>query len=161
MQVRKNNYLVNATPTFQVLGEDEIEAIYFSALRVLSETGVRVYEKEGVEVAYSAAPSSRTRPKTAAWSKCRPGWWTGRAPRCRARWWWWGPAISQHRWNVQEPDLLRRRLRHALYARSVHGRAAARDVQRCQKSGPLGEALPNYDFHMSLGIVQDTGGGHL
>ncbi len=53
MQVRKTNYQVNATPTFQVLSPDEIEAIYFSALRVLSETGVRVYEKEGVEVAYS------------------------------------------------------------------------------------------------------------
>ena len=46
MQVRKTNYTVNATPTFQVLTEDEIEAIYFSALTVLYETGVRVYDKE-------------------------------------------------------------------------------------------------------------------
>ncbi|MGD1992603.1 MAG: trimethylamine methyltransferase family protein, partial [Anaerolineae bacterium] len=53
MQVRKTNYQVNATPTLQVLTEDEIEAIYYSALRVLSETGVRVYEEEGVELAYS------------------------------------------------------------------------------------------------------------
>ena len=52
MQVRKTNYAVNATPRFQVLTEDEIEAIYFSALTVLYETGVRVYDKEGVEVAY-------------------------------------------------------------------------------------------------------------
>ena len=52
MQVRKTNYEVNATPTFQVLTEDEIEAIYFSALTVLYETGVRVYDEEGVQVAY-------------------------------------------------------------------------------------------------------------
>ena len=50
MQVTRNNYLVNATPTFEVLSEDEIEAIYFSALRVLYETGIRVYEKEGVSI---------------------------------------------------------------------------------------------------------------
>ncbi|MBN1659838.1 MAG: trimethylamine methyltransferase family protein, partial [Anaerolineae bacterium] len=51
MQVKKTNYTVNATPQFQVLTEDEIEAIYFSALTVLYETGVRVYDKEGVQVA--------------------------------------------------------------------------------------------------------------
>ena len=50
MQVRKTNYQVNATPKFQVLTEDEIEAIYYSALTVLYETGVRVYDKEGVQV---------------------------------------------------------------------------------------------------------------
>ena len=39
MQVQRINYQVNATPTFEVLSEDEIEAIYYSALRVLYETG--------------------------------------------------------------------------------------------------------------------------
>ena len=53
MKVRKTNYAVNATPRLQVLSENEIEAIYFSALRVLYETGVRVYEPEGVDVAQS------------------------------------------------------------------------------------------------------------
>ena len=53
MQVRKTNYQVNATPVFEVLTEDELEAIYHAALTVLYETGVRVYEPEGVEVAYS------------------------------------------------------------------------------------------------------------
>ena len=51
MQVRKNNYTVNATPTLQVLTEQQIEAIYYAALGVLSETGVRVYDKEGWELA--------------------------------------------------------------------------------------------------------------
>jgi hypothetical protein len=31
MKVRKTNYTVNDTPKFQVLTEDEIEAIYYSA----------------------------------------------------------------------------------------------------------------------------------
>jgi len=47
MQVKKTNYLVNNTPTFEVLTEDEIEAIYYASLSVLSETGVRVYNKPG------------------------------------------------------------------------------------------------------------------
>ena len=34
MQVHKTNYQVNATPRLQVLSEDEIEAIYYAALRV-------------------------------------------------------------------------------------------------------------------------------
>ena len=50
MQVHKTNYQVNRTPTFEVLTEEEIEAIYFSALSVLSETGVRVYNKEGYDL---------------------------------------------------------------------------------------------------------------
>ena len=54
MQVHRTNYRVNETPTFQVLTEDQIEAIYQAALRVLNETGVRVYDKQGMEVAHSA-----------------------------------------------------------------------------------------------------------
>jgi trimethylamine:corrinoid methyltransferase-like protein len=53
MQVNRTNYTVNATPTFEVWTEEEIEAIYYAALEVLYQTGVRVYEPEGVELAYS------------------------------------------------------------------------------------------------------------
>ena len=53
MIVNKTNFDVNATPIFQVLTEDQIEAIYYAALRVLYETGVRVYDKEGVDVAHA------------------------------------------------------------------------------------------------------------
>jgi len=53
MRVNKSNYDVNATPIFQVLSEDQIEAIYYASLRVLYETGVRVYDKEGVDVAHA------------------------------------------------------------------------------------------------------------
>jgi len=57
MQVRKNNYTVNATPTLQVLTEQQIEAIYYAALGVLSETGVRVYDKEGWDLAHQGGAS--------------------------------------------------------------------------------------------------------
>ena len=36
-----------------MLSEDQIEAIYYASLRVLYETGVRVYDKEGVDVAHA------------------------------------------------------------------------------------------------------------
>ena len=57
MQRTKNNYTVNATPTLQVLTEQQIEAIYYAALAVLSETGVRVYDKEGWDLAYQGGAS--------------------------------------------------------------------------------------------------------
>ena len=61
MRVRKNNYTINATPTLQVLTEQQIEAIYYAALGVLSETGVRVYDREGWDLAHSGgARSTRT-----------------------------------------------------------------------------------------------------
>ncbi len=53
MKVNPSNRLINTTPVFEVLTEEEIEAIYYSALRVLYETGVRVYNKEGVDLAHS------------------------------------------------------------------------------------------------------------
>ncbi len=56
MQVKKTNYGVHTTPTFEVLTQEEVEAIYYSALTVLYETGVRVYEKEGVELAGRSPP---------------------------------------------------------------------------------------------------------
>ena len=139
MQVRKTNYLVNATPTFQVLGEDEIEAIYFSALRVLSETGVRVYEKEGVEVAYSGGAIVEDTTDDSSLVKMPP-WMVDRARATLPRKVVVGGARRSPAPDgaLQEPDLLRRRLRHAVYARPVHRRAAARDLQRRQELGPPG-----------------------
>ena len=72
MQVQKTNHLVNATPTFEVLSEDEIEAIYFAALTVLYETGVRVYEEEGVQVAYSGGAIVEDRQEDSALVKIPP-----------------------------------------------------------------------------------------
>jgi len=44
------NYQVNATPLFRVLSEDQIEEIYLATLEVLARTGTRVYEAEALEL---------------------------------------------------------------------------------------------------------------
>jgi len=44
------NYQVNNTPQFRMFSEGQIEEIFFSALEVLRQTGVRVYHDEGLEL---------------------------------------------------------------------------------------------------------------
>jgi trimethylamine--corrinoid protein Co-methyltransferase len=44
------NYQVNTTPQFHTLSDGQIEEIFFSALEVLRETGVRVYCEEALEL---------------------------------------------------------------------------------------------------------------
>lgn len=159
MQVRKTNYLVNATPTFEVLTEDEIEAIYYSALRVLYETGVRVYDEEGVEVAYSGGAIVEDKTDDSALVKMPP-WMVDKAR-----------ATLPRKVVVVGPD---RKHRMELYKNQIYygagsdtpftidpytgkrRRATYKDVKNFAR---LAQALPNIDFHMSLGIVQDTAVG--
>ena len=160
MQVRKTNYAVNAMPTFQVLCEDEIEAIYFSALRVLSETGVRVYEKEGVEVAYSGGAIVQDTTADSSLVKMPP-WMVDRAratlPRKVVV---VGPGPRQHRMELYKNQIYYGGGSDTPFTLDPYTgerrRAMYKDVKNFAK---LAEALPNYDFHMSLGIVQDTAVG--
>ena len=159
MQVRKTNYLVNATPTLEVLTQDEIEAIYFSALRVLYETGVRVYDKEGVKVAYSGGAIVEDTTEDSSLVKMPP-WMVDRAR-----------ATLPKKVVVVGPD---RQHRMELYKNQIYygagsdtpftldpytgerRRATYQDVKNFAR---LAQAMPNIDFHMSLGIVQDTAVG--
>ena len=159
MQVRKTNYEVNATPKFQVLSEEEIEAIYYAALRVLYETGVRVYDKEGVEVAYSGGAIVEDTTEDSSLVKMPP-WMVDKAR-----------ATLPRKVVVVGPD---RKYRIELYKNQIYfgagsdtpftidpytgkrRRATYLDVKNFAR---LAEALPNIDFHMSLGIVQDTAVG--
>ncbi|MCL4297384.1 MAG: trimethylamine methyltransferase family protein [Anaerolineae bacterium] len=159
MQVRKTNYQVNATPTLQVLSEDEVEAIYYAALRVLSETGVRVYDKEGVEVAYSGGAIVEDTSEDSNLVKMPP-WMVDRAR-----------ATLPRKVDVVGPD---RSYRMELYKNQIYfgsgsdtpftldpytgerRRSTYKDVKNFAR---LAEALPNIDFHMSLGITQDTAVG--
>ncbi len=164
MQVRKTNYLVNATPTFQVLTEDEIEAIYFAALRVLEETGVRVYEQEGVDLAHSGGAIVEDVREDNSLVKI-PSWMVDRAR-----------ATLPHRVTVVGPpykdgkrpnvmDLFKNQIYYGTGSdtpftidpyTSERRRALYKDVKNMAK---LAEALPNIDFFMSLGITQDTAVG--
>jgi trimethylamine--corrinoid protein Co-methyltransferase len=159
MQVKKTNYLVNATPTFEILSEEEIEAIYYSALTVLYETGVRVYEKEGVELAHSGGAIVEDEDEKSALVKMPP-WMVDRALSTLPR-----------KVVVIGPD---RKHKMELYKNQIYfgagsdtpftidpysgkrRRAVYKDVQDFAR---LTQALPNIDFHMSLGIVQDVSVG--
>ncbi len=159
MKVRKTNYTVNATPRLQVLTDNEIEAIYFSALRVLYETGVRVYEQEGVDVAHSGGGIVEDTTDDSSLVKIPP-WLVERSLTTVPR-----------KVVVVGPD---RQYRMELYKNQMYfgcgsdtpftidphtgerRRATYEDVKNFAR---LTEALPNLDFHMSLGIVQDTAVG--
>ncbi len=159
MQVRKTNYTVNATPVFKVLTEEEIEAIYYSALTVLYETGVRVYDEEGIEVAHSGGAIVEGRDEKSALVKMPP-WMVDRAL-----------ATLPRKVVVIGPD---RKHKMELYKNQIYfgagsdtpftldpytgerRRATYQDVKNFAK---LAQALPNIDFHMSLGIVQDVSVG--
>ncbi len=159
MQVHKTNYRVNNTPTLQVLSEDEIEAIYFSALRVLYETGVRVYDKEGVDLAHSGGAIVEDTTEDSSLVKIPP-WMVDKAR-----------ATLPRKVVVTGPD---RKYKMELYKNQIYfgggsdtpftldpytgqrRRATFNDVRNFAR---LAQALPNIDFHMSLGIVQDTAVG--
>lgn len=44
----RTNYRANATPLFRVLSDDQIEDIYLAALQVLERTGTRIYHDEAL-----------------------------------------------------------------------------------------------------------------
>jgi trimethylamine--corrinoid protein Co-methyltransferase len=150
---------VNATPTFEVLTEEEIEAIYYSALRVLYETGVRVYEPEGVEVAHAGGAIVEDTTEDSSLVKIPP-WMVDKALSTLPR-----------KVVVVGPD---RKYRMELYKDQIYfgagsdtpftwdpftgerRRATYEDVKNFAK---IAEAMPHMDFHMSLGIVQDVNVG--
>jgi len=159
MQVRKTNYAVNATPTFEVLTQEEIEAIYYSALRVLYETGVRVYEPEGVEVAHAGGAIVEDTIEDSSLVRIPP-WMIDKAL-----------ATVPRKVVVVGPD---RQYRMELYKDQIYfgagsdtpftwdpftgerRRATYEDVKNFAR---IAEAMPHMDFHMSLGIVQDVNVG--
>ena len=166
MQVRKNNYTVNSTPTLQVLTEQQIEAIYFAALRVLSETGVRVYEQEGWELAYEGGAivedvnlkekSALVKMPSRMVDKAR----ATLPQRVRVV----GPPYKGGK-RKHMMDLFKNQIYYGTGSDTPftidpytfeRRRATYKDVKNLAK---LAEALPNVDFFMSLGITQDTAVG--
>ena len=155
MQVKKTNYKVNTTPRFQVLSQEEVEAIYFSALRVLHETGVRVYDDDGMELAYSGGATVEDRRDDSGLVKIPP--------------WMVDKALATNPRNVVlvGPD---RNYRVDLHKDQIYfgggsdcpftidpnsGERRRTTYEDVKNFARLAEALPNLDFHMSLGIVQD------
>jgi trimethylamine--corrinoid protein Co-methyltransferase len=159
MLVRKTNYTVNATPRLQVLTEEEIEAIYFSALRVLYETGVRVYAPEGVELAHDGGAIIEDTTEDSSLVKIPP-WLVEKSLTTVPR-----------KVVIVGPD---RQYRMELYKNQIYfgtgsdtpftidpytGKRRRATYQDVKNFARMTQALPNLDFHMSLGIVQDTAVG--
>ncbi len=159
MLVRKTNYTVNATPRLQVLTEAEIEAIYFSALRVLYETGVRVYAAEGVDLAHAGGAIVEDTTDDSSLVKIPP-WLVEKSL-----------ATVPRKVVVVGPD---RQYRMELYKNQIYfgtgsdtpftidpytGKRRRATYQDVKNFARMTQALPNLDFHMSLGIVQDTAVG--
>ncbi len=156
MQVHRTNYQENITPTLQVLTEDQVEAIYYAALRVLYKTGVRVYDQAGVDVAYSGGAIIEDTTEDSSLVKI-PHWMVEKAR-----------ATLPSQVVVIGPD---RKYRMELHKNSIYfgggsdtpytidpysGERRRTTYQDVKNIARVAEALPNLNFHMSLGITQDT-----
>lgn len=155
MQVNKTNYRVNATPKLQVLSEDEIEAIFNGALRVLYETGVRVYDEEGVELAYSGGAAVSGTDEESSLVQIPP-WMVDRALATVPR-----KVVIVGADRSQRMELFKNEIFFGTGSdcpftidpyTGERRRATYDDVKNFAR---LAQALPNLDFHMSMGIVQD------
>ncbi len=159
MQVTKTNYQVNATPTFEVLTEDEIEAIYYAALRVLYETGVRVYEPEGVQVAYDGGAIIEDSNDDSSLVKTPP-WMVDRALSTLPRKVVLVGPDRQHRMELYKNQIYFGTGSDTPFTLDPYtGERRRATYEDVRKFAHLAQVLPNIDFHMSLGIVQDRAVG--
>jgi len=159
MQVKKTNFTVNATPQLQVLTEDEIEQIYFSALSVLYETGVRVYDQEGVDVAHSGGAIVEDTTDDSSLVKVPP-WMVDKALATLPRKVVVIGPDRQHRMELFKDEIYFGAGSDTPFTIDPYtGERRRAKYQDVKNFARLAQALPNIDFHMSLGIVQDRAVG--
>jgi len=146
------NYRTNVTPMFRVLSDDQIEDIYLAALQVLERTGTRVYHEEAVALLREAGcqisdgnlvripswlvkSSLRTAPERITLAG------RDRAKRITLEYnkVYFGTGSDCP--FILDPYTDERR------------RYTFTDVYNAAK---IAEALPNIDFHMSLGLTSDV-----
>jgi len=160
MQVKKTNYLVNRTPTFEVLTQEEIEAIYYAALTVLSETGVRVYNKEGYELLGAHGATVEDREENSALVKLPPEMVDIALSTLPRKVVIYGADHEKYKMELFKNQIYFGAGSDTPFTidpyTAERRRATYKDVKNFAR---LAQALPNLDFHMSLGIVQDTAVG--
>jgi len=159
MQVKKTNYQVYSTPLFEVLTEDEIEAIYYSALSVLYETGVRVYHEEGYDLAGQGGAIVEDVKEDSALVRIPPEMVDKALSTLPRKVVVYG-ADKEHKMELYKNQIYFGAGSDTPYTIDPYSgerrRATYQDVKNFAR---LAQALPNIDFHMSLGIVQDTAVG--
>lgn len=148
----RTNYRSNANPVFRVLSDDEIEDIYLAALEVLQSTGTRVYHDEALALLRDAgcqvSDGNLVRIPSALVKACRDS--------------------APERVTIAGRDRSKKLLLE--YNKVYFGtgsdcpfvldpytderrRYTYKDVYHAAK---IAEALPNIDFHMSLGLTSDV-----
>jgi len=160
MQVKKTNYLVNSTPTFEVLTEEEIRAIYFSALTVLSETGVRVYNKKGYDLLGAHGATVEDIEEDSALVKLQPEMVDIALSTLPRKVVIYGADHGKYKMELYKDQIYFGAGSDTPFTidprTGDRRRATYKDVKDFAR---VAQALPNLDFHMSLGIVQDTAVG--
>lgn len=160
MQVKKTNYLVNSTPTFEVLSQEEIEAIYYAALTVLSETGVRVYNKEGYDLLAAHGATVEDVEEDSALVKLQPEMVDIALSTLPRKVVIYGADHEKYKMELFKNQIYFGAGSDTPFTIDPYTgerrRAMYKDVKNFAR---LAQALPNLDFHMSLGIVQDTAVG--
>ena len=146
------NFRANATPQFRVLSDDQIEDVYLAALQVLEQTGTRVYHAEGLSLLRKAG--------------CRVS--DGNLVRIPSGLVKASLATCPERVTIAGRDRSKRITLE--YNQSYFGTGSDcpfvldpytderrpytfRDIYNAAK---IAEALPNIDFHMSLGLTSDA-----
>lgn len=152
----KMNQFVNATPRFKVLSDDQIERIYFSALEVLERVGAEIYNEDALAL-FRASDAVVT---------------GGSEERGRVR----VPAsMVEEALNFYPGKITlkgRNGERSLFIQKDSAGFGTGSDLPFCydretgerrrtgyediRQAARLVDALPNYDFFMSHGIVGDA-----
>jgi len=148
----RTNYRANATPLFRVLSDDQIEDIYLAALQVLERTGTRVYHDEALALLREAGcqisdgnlvriPSGLVKSCLASTPERVTIAGRDRAKRVTLEYnkVYFGTGSDCP--FILDPYTEERR------------RYTFADVYNAAK---IAEALPNIDFHMSLGLTSDV-----
>ncbi len=148
----RTNYRANATPLFRVLSDDQIEDIYLAALQVLERTGTRVYHDEALALLKDAGgqisdgnlvriPSWLAKSCLATTPERITIAGRDRAKRVSLEYnkVWFGTGSDCP--FLLDPYTDQRR--HYTF----------NDIYQAAK---IAEALPNIDFHMSLGLTSDV-----
>lgn len=154
------NYRINATPQFRVLSDDQIEEIFHSALDVLERVGTRVYGEEGLALLREAG--CLISDVVAAAGVEAPARALVRVPG-----WLVKQALTSTPERVVIAGRDRRRRLHLEKDKFYFGTGSDcpslvdpytgevrkytyRDVYDAAR---ISDALPNIDFHMSLGLT--------
>ena len=148
----RTNYQTNATPLFRVLSEDQIEDIYLAALEVLEQTGTRVYHEGAVALLREAGclVSDGNLVRIPSWL----------VKACRE--------TTPERVVIAGRDRSKRLSLE--YKKAYFGTGSdcpflldpytderrPYTFQDIYHAAKLAEALPNIDFHMSLGLTSDV-----